>query len=99
MDNLTDPGGTSSNALEGFAEGVAERVTGGGDRHIVQLLPDHYPREPSPPKVWKDEEALDEWKRGLPDRDTVIVLHVVNAPGDSEPFENEVRSPNSNRPN
>jgi len=90
--NTADP--LSSDALDGFAEEVAERVTGGGTYHLARLLPEDDPTPPDRPQVWKDEDALNEWVRGLPSRDTAIVLRVV-APN-PEPFETEIRSPNAN---
>lgn len=87
--NAADP--VNADALDGFADEVAKRVTGGGTYHVARLLPGGSPKEPERPDVWKDEAALNEWKRGLPDRDTVIVLRVVES--DPAPFENETRSP------
>jgi hypothetical protein len=90
--NTADP--VNTGPLDGFADEVAKRVTdGAGTRHVAQLLPEESPREPDRPDVWKDEGALKEWKRGLPERDTAVVFRVVYA--DSEPFENEVRTPNA----
>lgn len=83
-------------AVEGFLDGVAERVTDGmGTRHVAQLLPEEYPREPDPPDVWKDEEAMNEWIDQLPDRDEVIVLRIVNTPPEDQQFKNKTRPPNS----
>lgn len=91
MNEHPNPAGrVNAGALNDFADGVEKRVTGGGNCHVASLLPDHSPGEPDPPTTWKDEEALNEWKRDLPDRDTVVVLRVVYA--DPEPFEQEVRS-------
>ncbi len=87
--NAADP--VNADALDGFADEVAKRVTSGGTYHVARLLPGGYPKEPERPDVWKDEAALNEWKRGLPDRDTVIVLRVVES--DPAPFENETRCP------
>lgn len=90
--NTADP--VNTGALDGFADEVAKRVTdGAGTRHVAQLLPEESPRGPDRPDVWKDEGALKEWKRGLPERDTVIVLRVVKS--EAAPFEKEIRSPNT----
>ena len=90
----TEPTNAPSDAVEGFLDGVEEKMNEGtGTRHVAQLLPEEHPREPDPPDVWKDEDALNEWMEELPRRDEVIVLRVVNTPPEDQQFKNQTRPP------
>ncbi|WP_263842056.1 hypothetical protein [Salinibacter sp.] len=90
----TEPTSASSGAVGGFLDAVEEKMNEGtGTRHVAQLLPEEHPREPDPPDVWKDEDALGEWMEELPRRDEVIVLRVVNTPPEDQQFKNQTRPP------
>jgi hypothetical protein len=72
---MTEPNGALSELARGIEDEVRDTDP---ELHVAYLDPGGDSVAPDGTRVFTDESALDEWTRGLPDRDTAIVVRYVD---------------------